>query len=422
MHLLLPFALGLGLLSAASLPMRAAVTQIYPPTSSCFVFSPANWATHSLQDGVKARQSWNAGAYFRVTFKTETPAVTIALHLGVKQYGTWNGTNWSLLNPIPAISYSLDGLITDDVPADGPTHDGILSISVPTPGSHTLTVWLRNSEQLHRWVRGGTGSNVLQVNGISFGEGAVPLAGKRQSHWVLIVGDSITEGIQADNGRDNVLYDYSWLDAQALFARGYETAISACGYSGWVCTGCADGDVPGYYVVNKGSGGKWVYDDGASRWNKIDGVTSLLDSQGRMSGYGGRNQPPSVIFFNYGTNETLSRAVTARMAASIEQCLPALRKAAPNAEILVAVPFGIESTRVYGSEGLLYAAALRRAVRNYLKQHPDDRRTHLVDLGANVANALASPIYGAGIHPNMAGHAFLAPLVLQVIEQFLPTK
>jgi lysophospholipase L1-like esterase len=266
------------------------------------------------------------------------------------------------------------------------------------------------------------GSNVLKVDGIAFGDGAVPIAGKRQPNWVLIIGDSITEGIQADNGRDNVLYDYSWLDAQALLARGYETGISACGYSGWVRPGCADGDVPGYYVVNKSADGKWVYDDATSRWNKIDGVSSLLDSQGKMSGYGSPNQPPSVIFFNYGTNETLSRAGTARMAASIEQCLPALRKAAPNAEIVVAVPFGIENTQVYGSEGLLYAAALRRAVRNYLKQHPDDRRTHLVDLGANVANALASPIYGAGVHPNMAGHAFLAPLVLQVIERFLPTK
>ncbi len=420
MHLPLPLALSLTLVTIAAAKSPAAASNYFPSSSSCFVFSPANWSASNAEPA--AKQTWNAGAYFRLTFRTTLPATTVSMHFDVKQYGTWNGTAWSVQNPVPDISYALDGTITDNVAADGPEHDGTIPVVVPGAGRHTLTVWMRNSEQLHRWVAGSTGSNVLRVDGVTMGTGASPIAARPHKRWVLIVGDSITEGIQADNGRDSVLDDYSWLDAQALYSLGYETCISACGYSGWVRPGCADGDVPGYFVVNKSSSGKWVYDDAASRWNKIDGSTSSLDSRGRFSAYGGKGQEPALIFFNYGTNETLSRAGTARMAASVVQCLYALRRAAPHAQIVVAVPFGIENLQVYGPEGPRYAAALQTAVRTYQKQHPSDHRTHLVDLGQQTANALASTVYGAGVHPNMAGHAYLAPLVLQTIERFLSAK
>ena len=146
-----------------------------------------------------------------------------------------------------AVSYFLDGALTDNVAV--PAHGGIALTGLSGSGRHTLLVYTRNSVQNDRW----SGKNAFTVTGLILDEGARPLPAVVARPWALIVGDSITEGIQADNGRDSALSDYSFLVGQGLMAAGYDYAVSACGYSGWIRPGDAAGDVPAYFAVRNGA-------------------------------------------------------------------------------------------------------------------------------------------------------------------------
>jgi hypothetical protein len=68
--------------------------------------------------------------------------------------------------------------------------------------------------------------------------------------WALVVGVSITEGIQAQDGQDNHLCSYTHHLERALDAIGHECAVSARGFSGWPRPGDGEGDVPPYCMVS----------------------------------------------------------------------------------------------------------------------------------------------------------------------------
>lgn len=258
--------------------------------------------------GRRRRRTWNNGAWCAWHWTTTSARPTATL---------------LLTNPTPgsAVSYFLDGALTDNVPV--PSSGGITITGLNSPGPHTLTVYTRNSRQDDRW----RGLNSYTVTGLTLDDGATPTPAPPLRPWVLIVGDSITEGIQADDGADNSLRDCAFLVGQGLNAAGFDYAASACGYSGWLRPGDAQGDVPA-------------------------------------------------------------------------------------AQILVLVPSGLADARVYPN-GPAYIAALKAGFTAYHAASPTDRRTVLVDLGPDVA--LASPAYGGGVHPHAAGHAYLAPLVLQAL-------
>jgi len=371
------------LVVAATLPARADVT--LSVSSPAARFSPATWAGDAGRGGSVSRRTWNNGAWclWRWTTTAARPTATLRI-----------------TNPTPgsAVSYFLDGALTDNVPV--PASGGILIVGLAAPGPHTLTVYTRNSRQADRWA----GPNVDTVTGLTLDDGAKPLPAPAPRPWVLIVGDSITEGIQADDGADDSLRDYAFLVGQGLSAAGLDYAVSACGYSGWVRPGDAQGDVPAYFLAPNGAG----------RWNKINADTSLLDPRGHLSAYGQVGQEPAAVLLNYGVNECLSDSDKPAMQASVIGALAALRRAAPAAQIIVLVPPGLADARVYPN-GSAYIAALKAAFAAYHAAHPADRRTALVDLGPVVAHALASPPYGGGVHPHAAGHADLAPLVLQAL-------
>ena len=358
-------------------------------TSSAVRFSPGNWAGDQGRGGVRSRTAWNNGAWCQWRWSTSSARPSAALQIS---------------NPTPgsAVSYFLDGVLTDNVPV--PASGGITLLGLTGAGHHVLTVYTRNSPQSSRW----SDANAFTVTSLTVDTDAVPDKALPRRPWVLIVGDSITEGIQADNGSDSALSDYSFLVGQGLDAAGYDTCVSACGYSGWLRPGDAGGDVPAYYAVRGG-----VYQSAESRWNKIDAHTSLLDSRGHVSAYGSVGQEPSLIFINYGVNECLNNAPLRDMAASIEGALLALRHAAPRAKIVVLVPPGLADPHIYPS-GASYIAALKSAVRAHQTRH-HDTQTVLIDFGGEFGRALGSPAYGGGVHPNAAGHAFLAPRVLQAL-------
>ena len=219
------------LLLAAVLPTRADVT--LPVTSPAARFSPGNWAGDAGRGGAVQRATWNNGAWCLWRWSTTAAHPTATLQI---------------TNPTPgsAVSYFLDGALTDNVPV--PASGGISIAGLNAPGPHTLTVYTRNSRQTARW----SGANAYTVTGLTLDDGATPLPAPPLRPWVLIVGDSITEGIQADDGRDSSLRDYSFLVGQGLNAAGFDYAVSACGYSGWVRPGDAQGDVPAYFPARRG--------------------------------------------------------------------------------------------------------------------------------------------------------------------------
>ena len=370
------------LIAFAATSARADVT--LPVNSPSVRFSPATWAGDTGRSGALRRVTWNNGAWCEWRWSTTS----------AHPHATLQITN---ATPGSAVSYFLDGALTDNAPV--PASGGLALVGLTGPGAHTLTVYTRNSRQEDRW----SGTNAYTVTGLTLDAESKPLTAPPLRPWILLIGDSITEGIQADAGRDSSLQDYSFLLGQGLNAFGFDYAVSACGYSGWLRPGDARGDVPAYFP-----------ETGEARWNKIDAHTSLLDTRGHLSADGGVGQEPAAILLNYGVNECLSGTDTAAMQSSIGNTLTALRLAAPRAWLLVLVPPGLADTRVYPN-GSGYIAALQAALAAYRAVHPTDRRTVLLDLGPSVAHALASPLYGGGVHPNAAGHAYLAPLLLQAV-------
>ena len=366
-----------------------------PVDSPAFVFSPGNWVGDAGRGGKVFRQTWNPGAYFRVTWESATTNAVPTLLLDAS---TYDGS----FSP-PVLACNLDGIWTGDLCCEK---------ELPVPGmnpyikKHVLTGYLKMSSQVKRWgTEGASGSNIVRVVGLRVGADGKPGADAAQPKWALIVGDSITEGCGAYE-----LEGYSHLVGQAFRSLGYEYSLSACGWSGWLHRGDnPPGDVPGYYVMtNSVSGAGGQYLDAASRWNKIDSLHRLLDDKGRISAYGAAGQEPSVILINYGTNDAIHPSNASDVQASMTQCLEALRKAAPGAHIFFIVPFGQYK-----------AAEITATVSAYRTAHPDERRLSVIDLGPDAARALTPKGgYWGGLHPNPRAHAtFAAQIVAQIMAQ-----
>ncbi len=384
---------GFAVALVAAQPARAQETDTVtlPVTAGSFLFSPGNWSGDEGRGGKEYRQTWNPGAYFRVTWTSEagdgadSPAPVLLLDTS-----TYDGSF-----SVPRIAYCLDGIWQGDV---------VCAEEIPLAGardadSHELTVFLKTSQQVERWGSPGeSGKNVLRVKGLRIPKETEPVK-QTAGDWVLIVGDSITEGVGAYE-----LECYSHLVGEGLRDLGYEYGVSACGWSGWLNHGDKPpGDVPGYYVIENstnGEGGDYL--EPISRWNKIDANTSLLDESGHLSGWGEAQQEPSAILINYGTNDSLWKQNASDVEASMKQGLLALRNAAPDAWIFVLIPFG-----QYKAE------ELRRAVENFHAARPDDKRISIIDLGPDTAQALTNKEgYWGGLHPNPRAHATFAARIL----------
>jgi hypothetical protein len=392
LRLLFTLALFLGL-PLVVLRAQDTNTVTIPVDSPAFAFSPGNWTGDNGRGGSVYRQTWYPGAYFRVTWSTTNSSPTAQLLLDVSTYG--DTKNW------PVLTYNVDGVWTDNVSSN---QAQISIANLKGAGKHVLTVYFKTSEQVNRWgSAGSSGKNIVRVTGLQTdGEstaGTSPLAPR----WALIVGDSITEGSAANFGQSDNLACWSYFVGQGLMAQGYEYGLSACGYSGWIKPGDQSGDVPPYYMISEsrdGSGG--IYHDDQSRWNRIDGNDhSLLDAHQHLSAYGDLGQEPSLILINYGTNDGLSNANTSDVQASVTQSLAALRGAAPQAGIFLIVPFGQYDIQ-----------QIKAGLAAYQAQQPGDHQIYLIDLGPEVANALAANGYWSGLHPNMRGHAVFAAEIL----------
>jgi len=349
-------------------------------------FSPGNWKGDTGRGGAQYRQSWNNGAWCSFTWHAapENPTATFLL--------APSATN--------QIAYVLNG-----IPAEGISASGNISIPGIIPGAlNTARLYLQNSGQYSRW---NNGVNVIRIFGLRIDSESSAGVAPAIRPWALLVGDSITEGIQAENGADNFLRSYSFYLERALDLLGLDTAISACGFSGWLRPGDGDADVPAYYAFAGGT-----YNDSASRWNKIDEGVSLLDANGQISAYGEPDSAPAMILINYMTNDAISGGNHADVQASVTQALAALRAAAPVALIGIIIPFGLQNTAVFPN-GAAYVETLRAGVAAYHTAFPKDNAVILHDFDENLSRTITSKTYANpnGVHPGLLGHALAGALL-----------
>ena len=118
---------------------------------------------------------------------------------------------------------------------------------------------------------------------------------------------------------------------------------------------------------------------------------------------------PALILINYGTNDALHKSNPSDTQASIIQSLAALRHSAPDAQIILIIPFG-----------QYYAKELKQAVAAQQQSHPAEKKLALSDLGPGVAKALAAKngLLG-GLHPNDRGHAVFAAKIIPKVLAIL---
>lgn len=386
------------------------VTPVAPVTggtimvdSPAFLFSPGNWYGDEGRVGSAWRRTWNVGAYFVFTW-TASANPTATLHLGPS--GT--GANVTLY---------LNGVGTTVAATGDITLSGITASS-----ENVLFAIMSNTPQSARWNQG---ANNLVVSGMTLDDSSsagVSTAGTKG--WVKIIGDSITEGIKANNNKDNIVYGYTFQVLQGLRALGYEVCVSACGYSGYLISGDSGADVPPYYYVSgssSGSGG--TYDDSKSRWNKIDENVSALDSNNHLSAYGDVGTEPVAIAVNYLTNEALSKSNTSDSQAAMTQAMAAHRQAAPDAWLFQIVPFGFHYSPKYSSSWL---EVFNNAMNSYHSAYPGDSKVATIDIGSDLSNTLEKNtgwyIYTDDVHPLAPGHALVAPVVQASIVTSLESK
>ena len=388
-------------------PAPVSVTVSAPPvtipvSSPAFYFAPG-WTGDTGRGGSAYRQTSYPGQYFRFAWTAGASAPSLSLSLDTSVYGSTGHA--------PDVAYQVDGAWANAVAATGN-----VSVSVAGAGPHLLTLYVKDVPFDNRWG-GATGAqtSALRVTGATLDGGSTPGTASFAAKWVLFVADSNGEGqgkaVQGDTtagaNQEDATLDWTALTGRALQAQGYEYGMSALSGTGWVTAG--NSNSPGLYVVSGSTGGAGgTYSDAASRWNKIDGTHSLLDSAGHLSAYGGTGQEPSAVVVNMMTNEALQAKSLSDSQASVAQALPAYRGAAPSAQILSCVPWPLYATSIFSS-GPAYVSALKSGVAAYQSASPADAKVSLVDLGPSVSAALASSLYGGSIHDNALGDAFVAP-------------
>lgn len=372
--------------------------------SPAFLFSPGNWCGDNGRVGSSLRRTWNVGAYFVFTW-TASASPSATLHLGPSGTGGY-------------VTLYLNGVGTT-VAATG---DITLSGITPSAGN-VLFVILSSTPQKARWNQGG---NNIVVSGMTLDGGSsagVSTAGTKG--WIKIIGDSITEGIEANSNKDSIVYGYAFQVLQGLREQGYEVCISACGYSGYLVAGDSTGDVPAYYYVSgssSGSGG--TYDDSKSRWNKIDAGVSALDSNNHLSSYGAVTTEPVAVAVNYLTNEALNSVSKSDAQAAMTQAMIAHRAAAPDAWLFQIIPFGFYYSTKYDSSWL---TVFNNAVSAYKAAYPSDTKVTTIDIGSSLSNTIQKNMgwyisASDDVHPLAPGHALVAPIVQASIMTSLENK
>lgn len=259
------------------------------PNDPAILYSPYTW------DVTAARaKTINAGAYFRLIITGAPSSVTL----------TFDMTDVS--TPVPKVTYEVDGVVLRTV-------DLAATITIPLPpettwDQHLLTVTVEaTSETVDRW---NTQKSAIKFTGIdTAGTAGAPAARPRK---VLVLGDSITEGVRTLNATAST--DTARNSSRNAWSHQLGTLLDAeIGVVGFGATGLSRagaGNVPAL----------------SGFWNKqwLDGPTRGVESAA-----------PDYIVINMGTNDLDSTDITALYIS----LLNAILTATSGTRIFCMVPF-----------------------------------------------------------------------------------
>eukprot|EP00048_Salpingoeca_helianthica_P022566 m.19058 g.19058 ORF g.19058 m.19058 type:complete len:371 (+) comp7493_c0_seq1:24-1136(+) len=358
-----------------SLLSVCAAQTFFPVSNSALYFSRYNWAFTSAAQPTALTS--NNGAYIKVKFT----GTSIALGIN---------TSFAPAMPFMNLLFTIDDGPMKEV-AVPPRSEGTLPLaSGLTAGTHSLVLYVYNSLQSSdRWTVGVGNSAILGVRGVIVDSGAQLQPLDTLPRHILVYGDSITEGVQAECQPGGDLESNAATKTWAMaLAAGLQTEISVVGYGrlGWTIPG--NGNVPPVFTPGAPD---------SSSWNMV-----LAKFPRNFS------IAPDAIVIGHGTNDGSAPPSTVQRNA--QGWLSAVRQAAPSSAIFVCVPFG-------GFQ----KSALEQATANYIAAS-GDTNVFFIDLGAQAAYGTAH--WGAsaescdGIHPLAYRHGQLGSmLAVQVAKK-----
>jgi lysophospholipase L1-like esterase len=379
--------------------IAAGLLTLYSNDASC-VRSPYNWEPGSI--GATSVQSFYGGAYLRFYITGCTSVNVLIDNATTLGYLNWQIDSGSMLN----WHSGGDTAITGRAPLSSTSSGGVITgISMPDTGPHVFKLFVDSvpAGVAGRWAS----TSYLGIQGIqlvgSLASGN-PSAVVNGTNKILILGDSITEGLRAcQNSPEIDGAEFAWSSLlgtvlqQSATTGGWEYGISGCSSQGYTIAGIG-GVVPVFTPGN----------DSQSSWNKVTAATSRL--------VGGLISPaPTVILDNHGENDFLQTANPTTVQAAIQGLYTAMRAAAPSALLLGVINFGggLRTSKIAGINAFITATG--------------DTNTKIIDLNLDLGFSVADPrnrfgstaFSGDSIHmqPTAGGEvaARLAPQVLTAL-------
>lgn len=336
-------------------------------TDANWKWSPYSWATVST-----SKVAVNGGAYCKLGFTGTSISVGIDVSSLVSGGVT---STW-----YPYIRYSVDNGALTDVQLTPSTN--ALSVSGLSAGSHTIEIWY----QAGFWENiGGTAPDrwttpvyCLKLTGATIDAGASTVAPTWLSNSMIWFGDSISEGIRANNSTTQPANQSAYDSAPAYVAQAL---------------GCELGNV--------GFGGQ----NYAAGFNSIPAMSSaytyVFSGQSRLTG-GVLSPAPQYVCIWQGANGNPAQA-------DVQTAITNMRVIAPSAWIVVIVPVGGTGR-----------ANITAAVAAYQAATPSDAKVALVDLGSSWGVGLSS--FGSatkqavdGLHPRKEWNARIGAALAKAI-------
>lgn len=359
---------GGGLSNPSSLTYTATAGAVSVATSDAnWKFSPYNWADAS---GVKV--AVNGGAYFKLGF-TGT-SISVGLDVGSLVSGGV-ASGW-----YPYLRYSVDNGALTDIQLTSASN--ALAVSGLSAGSHTIEVWY----QAGFWENiGGTAPDrwttpvyCIKITGATLDAGASTVAPTWLSNSMIWFGDSISEGIRANNSTTQPANQSAYDSVPAYVAQALGCELGNCSFGG----------------VNYNAG-----------FNAVPGLLSAYQYvySGKSRLVGGVLSPaPAYVCIWNGANGNPAQA-------DVQTAIGNMRTIAPSARICVIVAIGGTGR-----------ANVTAAVAAYQAANPTDSKVALVDLGTSWGVGLSS--FGAatkqsidGLHPRATWNARIGAEIARVI-------
>lgn len=361
---------GGGLSNPSSLTYTATAGAVSVATSDAnWKFSPYNWA-----DSAGSKVAVNGGAYFKLGF-TGT-SISVGLDVGSLVSGGV-ASGW-----YPYLRYSVDNGALTDIQLTSASN--ALAVSGLSAGSHTIEVWY----QAGFWENiGGTAPDrwttpvyCIKITGATLDAGASTVAPTWLSNSMIWFGDSISEGIRANNSTTQPANQSAYDSAPAYVAQAL---------------GCELGNV--------GFGGQ----NYAAGFNSIPAMSSaytyVFAGQSRLTG-GVLSPAPQYVCIWQGANGNPAQA-------DVQTAITNMRTIAPAAWIVVIVPVGgVGRTNITA------------AVAAYQAATPSDTKVALVDLGSSWGvglSSLGSATKQAvdGLHPRKEWNARIGAALAKAIGE-----